>query len=143
VPQVDFELHRKMIYAITDAIQAGHIAACTDIADGGLATAVAEMMLGSYARGRLGARLDPADITGDLRVDKWLFSETGGFVFEVKAGHEDAVARIMEAGGVDMTRIGEVVDEAALSIIADGVDVRVATDDLRAVWADSLAEILG
>ena len=138
VPQVDFELHRRMIYAITEAIQAGHIAACTDIADGGLATAVAEMMLGSYARGRLGAHLDLSGATGDLRVDKWLFSETGGFVFELKAGHEQAVAQIMEANGVEMTRIGEVVDEAALSITAGGGDVRVTTQDLRAAWADAL-----
>ncbi|HCU35910.1 MAG TPA: phosphoribosylformylglycinamidine synthase subunit PurL [Armatimonadetes bacterium] len=143
VPQADFELHRKMIYAITDAIQAGHIAACTDIADGGLATAVAEMMLGSYARGQLGARLELSGLTAGLRVDKWLFSETGGFVFEVKAGHEQAVAQIMDDCGVELTRIGQVVDDAGLSITADGVDVRVATADMRAAWADSLAQILG
>ena len=50
VPKPDFELHRAMIYAVTDAIEAGHLAACIDIADGGLLVELSERFLGSYAR---------------------------------------------------------------------------------------------
>jgi phosphoribosylformylglycinamidine synthase len=142
VPQADFELHRKMIYAITDAIGAGHIAACSDIADGGLLTAISEMMLGSYARGRLGARLDLSEIGTGLRLDKWLFSETGGFVYEVKTGHGDAVAEIMAGYGVEAMCIGQVTEETALEIGSADGSVTVGIDGMRAAWAESLAEIL-
>ena len=142
VPIVDFELHRNMIYAVTDAIQAGHIAACTDISDGGAVTALCEMMLGSYAQGQLGARMDLSAVETDLRWDKWLFSESGGFVMEVKAGEEDAVAEIMAGYGVEMTCLGEVTDQAALSIEAGDLQAEIALDDIRHAWADSLAQIL-
>ena len=142
VPIVDFELHRNMIYAVTDAIQAGHIAACTDISDGGVVTALCEMMLGSYAQGQLGARMNLSGVETDLRWDKWLFSESGGFVMEVKAGEEDAVAEIMAGYGVEMTCLGEVSDQAALSIEAGDLQAEIALDDIRHAWADSLAEIL-
>jgi len=142
VPIVDFELHRKMIYAVTDAIQAGHIAACTDISDGGVLTAVCEMMLGSYAKGQLGARMDLSHIATDLRWDKWLFSESGGFVMEVKASEDEAVAEIMAAYGVEMTRLGEVTDQAALNIKSADLQAEIALDDIRHAWADSLVEIL-
>ncbi len=142
VPIVDFELHRNMIYAITDAIQAGHIAACTDISDGGLLVAVSEMMLGSYAKGQLGVSMDLSDVETALRLDKWLFSESGGFVMEVKAGHEDAVAEIMAEYGVELTCLGEVTEESKLAINADDLQAELALDDIRHAWADSLAEIL-
>jgi phosphoribosylformylglycinamidine synthase subunit PurL len=142
VPIVDFELHRKMIYAVTDAIQAGHIAACTDISDGGVLTAVCEMMLGSYAKGQLGARMDLSHIATDLRWDKWLFSESGGFVMEVKASEDEAVAEIMAAYGVEMTRLGEVTDQAALNIETGDLQAEIALEDIRHAWADSLANIL-
>ena len=142
VPIVDFELHRNMIYAVTDAIQAGHIAACTDISDGGVVTALCEMMLGSYAQGQLGARMNLSGVETDLRWDKWLFSESGGFVMEVKAGEEDAVAEIMAGYGVELSCIGEVSDQAALNIEAADLHADIALDDIRHAWADSLAEIL-
>ena len=142
VPVVDFELHRNMIYAVTDAIQAGHIAACTDISDGGLLVALCEMMLGSYAKGRLGVSMDLSGVETDLRWDKWLFSETGGFVMEVKAGHEDAVARIMGDYGLELTCLGEVTEQPNLTVNAGNMQAQIALDDIRHAWADALAEAL-
>ncbi len=142
VPQTDFEMHRNMIYAITDAIQAGLVEACTDISDGGLLTAVSEMMLGSYAKGQLGVDLDLSDINTDLRLDKWLFSETGGFVFELKAENVAAVAEIMAKYGVDMDAIGTVTNEPKLGIKAGEITGDVAIDEMRDVWANALAELL-
>jgi len=131
-----------MIYAVTDAIQAGHIAACTDISDGGLLVALCEMMLGSYAKGRLGVSMDLSGVETDLRWDKWLFSETGGFVMEVKAGHEDAVARIMGDYGLELTCLGEVTEQPNLTVNAGNMQAQIALDDIRHAWADALAEAL-
>jgi len=142
VPIVDFELHRNMIYAITDAIQAGHIAACSDISDGGLLVAVSEMMLGSYAKGQLGVSMALSGVETNLRWDKWLFSESGGFVMEVKAGQEDAVAEIMAEYGVELICLGEVTEEPKLALSNGDLQAEIALDDLRHAWADSLAEIL-
>ncbi len=142
VPMVDFTLHRNMIYAITDAIQAGHIAACTDISDGGLLVAVSEMMLGSYAKGRLGVSLDLSGVATELRWDKWLFSESGGFVMEIKAGREDAVAEIMAEYGLGLTCLGEVTEEPQLALSTGDLETEIALDEMRHAWADSLAEIL-
>ncbi len=142
VPKPDFELHRSMIYAVTDAIGEGHIAACTDISDGGLLVALSEMMLGSYAQGNLGVSLEVDGAEVDLRADKWLFSETGGFVMEIKAGHEEAVSDIMARYGLQMTHLGQVVDEPRLTAAVGDAGMQVSIEDMRAAWADTLAALL-
>jgi phosphoribosylformylglycinamidine synthase len=142
VPKPDFELHRSMIYGVTDAIGEGHIAACTDISDGGLLVALSEMMLGSYAQGSLGVSLEVDGAEVDLRADKWLFSETGGFVMEIKAGHEEAVSDIMARYGLQMTHLGQVVDEPRLTAAVGDLGMQVSIEDIRVAWADTLAGLL-
>ncbi len=82
VPALDFETEKNMLYAVIDAINAGLVSACHDISDGGLLACVSEMILGGNADGEIGAEI-LLDFS-DLSAEKILFSETGGFVMEVR-----------------------------------------------------------
>jgi phosphoribosylformylglycinamidine synthase len=139
VPQVRWDEQRAAIYGILDAIDAGLVPACHDISDGGLAVALAEMVLGGYARGRLGAEIDLAPLGTDLRPDTLLFSESGGFVAEVRAGREAEFEAIFTAQPVKPVRLGVVVSEPRLTIA--GL-LAVEIDALAHAWTTGLASRL-
>src|SRR3989338_264937 len=58
VPIIDFENERNMIYAVIDAINSNLLLACHDISDGGIVSAISEMILGGDADGEIGAEID-------------------------------------------------------------------------------------
>ena len=94
VPEVNFEEHRNMVYAVIECIENGLFLSCHDVSDGGMLTAIAEMILGGNADGKIGAEINfnyPY-----LRNDKILFSESPGFVFEVEEKNEDKVQSIFK-----------------------------------------------
>ncbi len=68
-PPVDLEAERRNGDLVRGLIAAGRVAACHDLADGGLLVAAAEMALA----GDIGATLDGAP--GDLPLHAWLFGE--------------------------------------------------------------------
>lgn len=142
VPQVDWELERKMIYAVTDAIDQGLVCACTDISDGGLAVAVAEMCMGGFAEGRLGAGLDLAALAGDLRADKLLFSESSGFVMEARAGSEEALREVFAGYGLELVAIGEVAADPQLEIATEDGALQWSLEELKDAWCNGLARVL-
>lgn len=142
VPQIDWELERNMIYAVTDAIDRGLVRACTDISDGGLAVALAEMCLGGFGQGQLGAEIELEDITSDLRLDKFLFSESSGFVMEATAGREDELRAVFAGYGLELMEIGEVEDEPELEIEAAGREFEWSLEELRDAWTNGLARVL-
>lgn len=80
VPRVRVRTVRRVFSALHRATAAGHILACHDISEGGLAAALTEMCLG----GGVGAEIDvPADVT----PAEFLFNETAGcFVIELADG---------------------------------------------------------
>jgi phosphoribosylformylglycinamidine synthase len=144
VPQIDWATERAAIYAVVDAIDAGCIAASTDISDGGLATAVSEMILGGLAAGTLGAEIDVAGIAeSGLRADRTLFSETSGFVLEVREGKQADFAAICAKYGVTPMQIGKVTEAPELSIRNGGDTVTtIAIADLKTAWTSGLAKVL-
>ena len=143
MPQVDWELERNMIYAVIDAIHAGHVAACTDISDGGLAVALSEMAIGGFGHGKLGAELDLAPALNGLRVDRALFSETGGFVAEVCHGQEGRFEAIVRAHGLEPIRLGVTSDVRRLTIAAGEEELMsTSIDAMAAAWQGGLARLL-
>ena len=142
VPQLDWERERNMIYGVIEAIDAGHVAACTDISDGGLITALCEMAIGGHGKGQLGFEIKLDEVETDLRPDVFLFSESSGFVLECREGHEDALRELFAAKGLDLVELGEVEDEPEIEIeMADG-DVEFDLDEAREAWMGGLAEVL-
>jgi phosphoribosylformylglycinamidine synthase II len=139
VPQVRWDEQRAAIHGVIDAIDAGLVAACHDISDGGLAVTIAEMVLGGYAKGRLGAQVDLSTLGGDLRMDKALFSESGGFVAEVRAGSEAAFEALFDGQPVRPVCIGTATEEPRLDI-AGTLSLGIA--ELAEAWTSGLARRL-
>jgi len=131
-----------MIYGVIEAIDAGHVAACTDISDGGLITALCEMAIGGHGKGQLGFEIKLDEVETDLRPDVFLFSESSGFVMECREGHEDALRELFAAKGLELIALGEVEDEPEIEIeMAEG-DVEFHLDEAREVWMNGLAGVL-
>ena len=143
VPQVRWERERANIYAVIDAIDAGLVESCHDISNGGLIVTVAEMMMGGYARGSCGAELDTDAVSGELRADKLLFSESGGFVLEVSPGNVSALSDVAAAHGAEPVTIGSVTEDATLVVNdADVSLISLPSARLKAAWTRGLSEAL-
>ena len=99
VPKPNLEEVKNQIFALTDCIDDGLVLSCHDIADGGVATAIAEMTF----ENDIGYSVE---IESDLSVDKVLFSETGGFVVEVSSENINIVKSVFLNYGLDVFEIG-------------------------------------
>jgi len=139
LPQVRWDEHRAAIYGIIDAVGAGLVLACHDISDGGVAVTLAEMVLGGYARGTLGAQVDLSALKSNLRPDRLLFSESGGFVAEVPAGKEGAFEAVFADRAVTPVRIGTVTETPALRV---GGLLSLGIPQLADAWGNGLARRL-
>jgi phosphoribosylformylglycinamidine synthase len=120
--------------ALHAAIRAGHVRACHDLSEGGLAVAAAEMTIA----GRLGLRLDlsPLPRGSDVEDDATaLFAESSArFLVEVAPEH----AADFEAAlaGVPLAHVGEVLAESVLRVRGlGGGDILICdVSDLRVAW---------
>ena len=99
VPKPNFEEVKKQIFALTDCIDDGLVSSCHDIADGGLASALAEMTFGNG----IGCNVK---IESNLSMDKLLFSETGGFILEVSKENMYLIQNLFSDRSVSVYDIG-------------------------------------
>ncbi len=145
---VDVDAVQAALVAVREAVRAGELSSAHDIAEGGLAIALAECCLAGGVGAQVG--LDAGGASGDeLDLDAALFGEgAGGFVVSAPG---DALDRLAER--VPLRRLGTVGgDSLSLSLeagaggaAADGADGRPATvavslDELTQAHA-SLAEL--
>jgi phosphoribosylformylglycinamidine synthase len=148
VPEVDTDSARKLFATLHKAIKAGHVRACHDLSEGGLAVAVAEMAfaggLGATIRleevpSEVHGRHPPADQAAVL-----LFSESHSrFLCEVPRSRQLAFERAM--AGVPHANIGNVTDAGRLQVAGPTVSVEVAEllidlgiDELKDAWQKPL-----
>jgi phosphoribosylformylglycinamidine synthase len=146
--KVRVEEERAMMHGVTDAISRGLVLSCHDISDGGLVTAVAEMLLCSPDDLPVGAEIrveacancapEPVDTT---RAAETLFCENGGYVLEVAPENVHEVAAALTARGAWFQEIGLTTVEPGLSI-RGGVRVKVAEDELREAWTKGASELM-
>ncbi len=132
LPQPDLQNFSKEIHAVYAAIQQSLVLAAHDIADGGVAVALAEM---SFKR-QIGVR---ANIPGQLPVDKKLFSETGGFILEVAREKIIALKKLFAEHNVPIFMLGETMFEPTLQI--DGV-INLPIQQAKFAWEQGLREKL-
>ncbi|MFH1853144.1 MAG: phosphoribosylformylglycinamidine synthase subunit PurL [Candidatus Neomarinimicrobiota bacterium] len=132
LPRPVLEEVRQQLYALTDAIERELVLAAHDIADGGAAIALAEMC---FANG-IGCEVE---IPGDLREDKKLFSETGGFLLEVAAENAAAVEAVFRRQGLTISAIGRTTEHQALLI---GERINISISRARDAWQNGLREKL-
>ena len=126
---------RSAIELVRETVRGGTVATVTDVSDGGLATAVAELSVAA----EVGCRIDlrPVMITRDCSPQDAMFGEgPGGFIV---AGPRQAVEAI-GGRGVQLDMLGEAGGET-IEIAAGGDEVRVLVGEASAAFA-SLAEII-
>ena len=99
VPKPNFEEVKNQIFALTDCIDDGLVSSCHDIADGGLASALAEMTFGNG----IGCNVK---IESNLSMDKLLFSETGGFILEVSKENMYLIQNLFSDRSISVYDIG-------------------------------------
>ena len=132
VPEPDFEDVKNQIYALTDCIDDCLILSCHDIADGGVASALAEMTFGN------GIGCD-VEIETDLSLDKILFSETGGFILEVSTHNVTRVREGFSEYGQTIINIGKT--NFSNSIKLNRV-INLDLDKAKDAWDDGLRQKL-
>ena len=125
----------RFMGALRTLVNEGAVVAYHDRADGGLAATASEMMFAS----RLGVKLDLTSLTKDADVFAALFNEELGGLMQVPDEKAARVAEVMrEAGLASVCHfVGEVVDDDALTISANGAELaRLDRADLQKAWTE-------
>lgn len=125
----------RFMGALRTLVNEGAVVAYHDRADGGLAATASEMMFAS----RLGVKLDLTSLTKDADVFAALFNEELGGLMQVPAEKAARVAEVMrEAGLASVCHfVGEVVDDDALTISANGAELaRLDRASLQKAWTE-------
>lgn len=130
---VDWEQERADMHAVAEVLQQGLATACHDIADGGLLVALAEMLFTHRRTPRLGMNIR-LESTGDLPVDRFLFSETGGFILETPPETSEQVMRLLREKGAEPQMIGEVSNQGILSVKYN--DNKIIESDIKVLLYD-------
>jgi phosphoribosylformylglycinamidine synthase len=134
-PSVDLEAERRLHGLLARAVREGLLETAHDVADGGLAVALAECTFTAPDGRRVGARVALSDA---IRPDALLFGESTGRVIAASERAEALLAAAGEAG-VPARRIGRTGGERLVIGPPGGepwIDAGVA--ELREIWARAL-----
>lgn len=132
IPKPDLATFDREIKAVYQAIQKGLVLAAHDISEGGVAVALAEMCF----KNEIGATVD---VPGDLSVAKKLFTETGGFVLEVRREKMKELREIFAAQQMSLMTMGETNKESRLCL--NGV-IDLPVSVAKTAWENGLREKL-
>lgn len=138
VPQVDTELGKAAMDALSKAADSGCVRACHDCSEGGLAVAAAET---AFAGG-LGMEMDLRNVPTDMerkRDDVLLFSESNSrFVVEVDRERKEEFEKTM--AGVPFAEVGKVTEAQTFQMT--GLEGKKVIDerlkDLKEAWQATL-----
>ncbi len=138
VPRSDAHVLKESMERVVDAIEKDAIISCHDVSNGGLAVALAEMVIG----GR-GAEICLYSM-GGMRTDIKLFSESNTrWVAEVKKEKEEDFKKIMQ--DIPFYKIGEVKGETLT--IYDGEEMKKYIDldkeALYKAWHETIWKEMG
>lgn len=134
VPKIIFEKEEAMIHTVIDAIESSFVLSAHDISNGGLAATIVEMVIA----GRKGACISINGL-GEMRADKILFSESSGFVLEVKPENVHRVLKLFEERGLYAREIGEVKGK---NFTVDSL-ISIGIEELEEAWRKGLADAMG
>jgi phosphoribosylformylglycinamidine synthase subunit PurL len=139
VPRPDFAEAKKQIEFVLEAIDQELIESSHDIADGGLALALFEMLTVSSPLDsvKFGISATLKNLENGLPVEKTLFSETPGFI--LVTSHEDDVIGIAKKHGIEIFDIGETTSDKIFKI-DDLMSANV--EELVEIWKMPLEEVI-
>jgi phosphoribosylformylglycinamidine synthase II len=145
VPKADFLRERRQIRAVIEMHNLGWIRSCHDVSQGGLLTALAEMVLGGRGEGSLGFTLDLGEFERlALPPEKVVFSETGAFIVEVPAGIERDVLAVCTRNRVSLLRLGELTARGRLEVVQARKSLAAwHLPELRAAYLSACRPIFG
>ena len=132
LPMPDLKEVKNQIFALNNCIEKQLVLSCHDIADGGIASAVAEMTFGN----EIGCDIK---IINDLRTDKTLFSETGGFVLELSINNIEAAQSIFSNYGIELIKIGSTNNSGVM--VFNNV-IKLSVKKVKDAWTNGLREKL-
>ena len=132
LPKPDLKEVGRQCQAVREAIDHELVLAVHDIADGGVAVALAEM---SFEHS-IGCEVT---IPGNLRLDSLLFSETGGFILEVSTGKVPSVTTVFHSHSVPLLTIGKTTRHEVLNI---NEHILLPIARAREAWARGLRDKL-
>ena len=136
VPWIDLEIERRLVRAVVAAAREGLLRSAHDIAEGGLAIALAECCITGETAPVIGARIE---IEGGFRPDALLFGESHArMIVSVRRRHLTRLREIARREDVPISVIGEVRGQRLE--IGDLVGIDVAT--LRDCWRNGLTKAL-
>jgi len=140
VPHVDARFTGRAAEALVTAIEAGHVRACHDLSEGGLAVALAEMCLG----GDIGASVNLEKVAPGLRHDEKLFSETNTrWIVEVEPARAEAFRSHFTTAKVPVSELGTVGGSDFHVIERRNVTVfKVAVAKMREAWSTPLHRVV-
>ncbi|MGJ7919319.1 phosphoribosylformylglycinamidine synthase subunit PurL [Neobacillus sp. LXY-4] len=130
-PEIDLAVEKDYQQKVLAAIRAGLVESAHDLAEGGLAVAVAESAIGSKGLG--------ADIKVSGNPVSALFSESQSrFLLTVKKENQQAFEKLVGAA-----LIGEVTAAPVLSIAVDGVNlINEQVENLEKAWKGAIPCLL-
>jgi phosphoribosylformylglycinamidine synthase subunit PurL len=139
---VDFDQECKDMHAVMTILGNNLACACHDISDGGLLIALAEMCLSQRHDPDKGIRIElPADLP--LPVDRYLFSETGGFVLEVPKENLSAVIQMAAEHDAVAVDLGSVTENINITLSQDTHDdIVISLETIRSAWVSGLEECI-
>lgn len=131
-PQLDLDVEKKLLDAVLGAIQGGLVRSAHDLAEGGLAVALAE----SCISGGLGAQVD---FNTDLRSDVALFSESQSrILLSASADQAEKLVDFIASRGVPVQKIGQ-VGGRELAVRVNGTSaLNKPVEALKQVWEDTI-----
>lgn len=129
-PQIDLDTEKRLLEAVLGAIQQGLVQSAHDLAEGGLAVALAE----SCISGNVGAKVQ---LETSLRPDVALFSETQSRILLSASSSQAAeLEQFIASRGVPVANIG-VVTGTTLEVQVNGAaTLNRPVAGLKQVWED-------
>ena len=131
IPKPNLEEVKNQIFALTDCIDMKLINSCHDISDGGVATALSEMTFKNF----IGCTVN---IKNSLSIEKTLFTETGGFILEVKDKKTPLIQSIFNRYNIEIFKIG--VTGGKRIKINNNIDISIA--NAKNKWENGLRKKL-
>ncbi|AFZ66296.1 phosphoribosylformylglycinamidine synthase subunit PurL [Deinococcus peraridilitoris] len=137
VPALDLEREQRVIQGVLALIRAGLTRTAHDLAEGGLAVALAEMAIS----GNLGLRVT---LDTDLRPDATLFGEAHSrLVVAIAAGQQEQAEALLRELDVPFSQLGTVGgNEFAISLPRQALDLSVTLSALSDAFERPLREVL-
>lgn len=138
-PRLDMAKELRLHELLRKVIASGLVKSAHDCAEGGLAVALAESCLASEGQA-CGAKVQ---LDGEGRADVALFNEAQSRVV-VSVAPENEAAFLAEVAGASysLVRLGEVVNDAKLSIAFGGNEWSWSLSELEAVWGDTIDRLM-